>query len=182
MPGNRSSDTISIGTSARMPRISRSLPAFVVAISSVRIGGTDDGYAPAQRTQRPQRSRIAKWFSLWSLGSLWSLCRSASRRPSLISLVEKFPDDLTLFRYQRLDALVRQAHLGVGLAAVEGQAFRRALQLDEAAVARLDDVHVDLGFRVFLVGQIEQRRAVDDADARGGDVVGDRDLLDHGQL
>ena len=42
---------------------------------------------------------------------------------------------------------------------VERLAFGGALDLDEAAVAGLDDVHVDLGLRVLLVGQVEQRHA-----------------------
>ena len=58
--------------------------------------------------------------------------------------------------------------------AAERLGLRRALDLDEAAVAGLDDVHVDVGLRVLFVGEIEQRHAGDDADAGGGDVVGDR--------
>ena len=53
-----------------------------------------------------------------------------------------------------------------------------ALHLDEPAVAGLDDVHVDFGLGVLLVGEIEHRRAADDADAGGGDVVVDRHRLD----
>ena len=55
-----------------------------------------------------------------------------------------------------------------------GCPFGRALQLDEPAVAGLDEVHVDLGPRVLVVGEVEQRGAVDDADAGRGDVVDER--------
>ena len=40
-----------------------------------------------------------------------------------------------------------------------------ALDLYEAAVAGADDVHVGLGLDVFLVGEVEQEHATDDADA-----------------
>ena len=38
--------------------------------------------------------------------------------------------------------------------------------------------HVDLRARVLVIGEIEQRSALDDADARGGDVIGNRQRLD----
>ena len=50
----------------------------------------------------------------------------------------------------------------------------RALDLHEAAVAGADDVHVGLGLDVFLVGEVEQGRATDDADADRGDRAGER--------
>ena len=59
-----------------------------------------------------------------------------------------------------------------------GRALGRALDLDEPAVGGLDDVHVHVGARVLVVGQVEHRRAGDDADARGRDVVGDRHARD----
>ena len=58
--------------------------------------------------------------------------------------------------------------------AAERHRFRRALHLDEPAVAGLDDVHVHVGAGVVVVGEVEQRLAVDDADAGGGDVVDER--------
>ena len=54
----------------------------------------------------------------------------------------------------------------------------RALQLDEAAVAGLHDVHVDVRARVFLVDQVQHRNAADDADARGRHVVLHGNALD----
>ena len=50
----------------------------------------------------------------------------------------------------------------------------RALDLHEAAVAGADDVHVGLGLDVFLVGEVEQGHATDDADADRGDRAGER--------
>ena len=57
----------------------------------------------------------------------------------------------------------------------KGGALGGALHLDEAAVAGLDDVHVHVGARVFVVGEVEHRHAADDADARRGDVVAGRE-------
>ena len=63
---------------------------------------------------------------------------------------------------------------------VEHRALRRPLHLDEAAVAGADDVHVGAGADVLLVGEVQPRFAVDDADADRGDAVHDRIRL--GQL
>ena len=52
----------------------------------------------------------------------------------------------------------------------------RALDLDEAAVARLDDVHVDVGGRVLLVVEVEQDRVADAADRDRGHEVPHRQL------
>ena len=49
-----------------------------------------------------------------------------------------------------------------------------ALDLHEAAVAGADDVHVGLGLDVFLVGEVEQEHATNDADAARGDRAGER--------
>ena len=48
---------------------------------------------------------------------------------------------------------------------VEHRALGGALHLDEAAVAGADHVHVGAGAHVLLVGEVEARLAVDDADA-----------------
>src|SRR5689334_9291665 len=66
----------------------------------------------------------------------------------------------------------------VELLAPEGSALARSLKLDELALARHHHVHVDLGPRVFVVGQVEQRAAVDDADADRGHGLGDGAFLD----
>src|SRR5687768_17587095 len=64
--------------------------------------------------------------------------------------------DGALCREQVVDAFVGQCEQsGQGISA-ERLGLRGALNLDEAVVARLDDVHVDVGLGVFLVGQIEQ--------------------------
>jgi integrase/recombinase XerD len=49
-----------------------------------------------------------------------------------------------------------------------------ALDLHEAAAAGADDVHVGLGFDVFLVVEFGQEHATDDADADHGDRAGER--------
>ncbi|CDZ88481.1 conserved hypothetical protein [Rhodococcus ruber] len=61
----------------------------------------------------------------------------------------------------------------------ERRTFAGALDLDEGAGVGGDDVHVDLGAHVLLVGQVETDAAVDDADAHGGD--GARDGLRVGE-
>ena len=48
-----------------------------------------------------------------------------------------------------------------------------ALHLDEAAIARLDDVHVGLGAHVLNVGQVQHGGTVDDAHGDRGDRVGE---------
>src|SRR5499433_742221 len=53
----------------------------------------------------------------------------------------------------------------------ERRALSRALDLDECTGTRHDDVHVDLGRRVFRVVQVEHRLAVDDPDADGRHTV-----------
>ena len=52
------------------------------------------------------------------------------------------------------------------------------MQFDEAAVAGLDEIHVDVGAPVLLEYKIEQCGAVDDADARRRDVVDNGNVLD----
>ena len=71
-------------------------------------------------------------------------------------------------------ALLGQRQQRVELGAVERRALGGALHLDELAVAGHHDVHVGLGAHVLLVGQVEARDAVDDADADRGDRAGQR--------
>src|SRR4030095_10947775 len=61
----------------------------------------------------------------------------------------------------------------VQTAAIERRVLRGPLHFDELPGARHDDVHVDVRGGVLAVVQVEQRRAVDDADADGGDAVAD---------
>src|SRR5690349_6696382 len=55
------------------------------------------------------------------------------------------PDQLALFSDQVGDALVGEREQARQRVAAERLRFRGALDLDEAPVARLDDVHVDVG-------------------------------------
>ena len=57
---------------------------------------------------------------------------------------------------------------------VERDPLGGALHLDEAAVTGHDDVHVGLGGGVLGVVEVEHRIPRDDADADGGDGVGQR--------
>jgi hypothetical protein len=63
---------------------------------------------------------------------------------------------------------------GVEFRAGERCSLGGALDLDEAAVAGADDVHVGLGPYVLLVAQVEEGDSVDDADGDGGDSAGER--------
>ena len=91
---------------------------------------------------------------------------------------DQVTDDRALLLDQLPDAAVGQVEQRVQRFAPEGHRFGGSLDLDEAAVAGHHDVHVDFGARVVLVFEVEQRLAVDDADAGGGDVVGERDRAD----
>ena len=71
-------------------------------------------------------------------------------------------------------ALLREGEQRVELGAVERRALGGALHLDELAVAGHHDVHVGLGADVLLVGQVEPRHAVDDADPDRGHRAGQR--------
>src|SRR2546422_7801959 len=72
------------------------------------------------------------------------------------------------------DAALRDGEDRVQPRAAEGHLLGRALHLHELAAAGHDDVHVHLGTRVLGVAEVEQRLALDDADADRGDVVADR--------
>src|SRR5439155_1611297 len=72
------------------------------------------------------------------------------------------------------DAALRDGEERVEPRAAEGHLLGRALHLHELAAARHDDVHIHLGTRVLGVAEVEQRLALDDADADRGDVVADR--------
>ena len=89
-------------------------------------------------------------------------------------VLQDLADDFALFLDETANALVGQREQRVERRAIERLGLGGALHFDEAAVGGLDDVHVHFGARVFVVREVEQRRAVDDADARRGDVVGDR--------
>src|SRR5262249_35122324 len=99
---------------------------------------------------------------------------SRSRRTSAS---EDRADDRALQFDELTDAAFCQTEELVEDLALEGRGFGGALYFDEPPVARLDDVHVDVGARVFFVRQIEHRDAADHADAGRGNVIGDRNAL-----
>src|SRR2546430_13369027 len=71
------------------------------------------------------------------------------------SLFQDVADDRLLERDQLADARVREFHQRLERAFVERRPLRGALQLDEAAVAGLDEVHVHLGARILFVREVE---------------------------
>ena len=60
----------------------------------------------------------------------------------------------------------RASSSSVSIWSRERLAFSRALHLDEAAAARHHDVHVGLARRVLGIVEVEQRHALEHADAR----------------
>src|SRR5579862_638803 len=78
--------------------------------------------------------------------------------------------DLLLRGDQPGDALPAHLQQGAEFGVRESGLFARALDFDELAVLGQDDVEVDARAPVFLVIEIEQRDAPDDARADGGDV------------
>ena len=72
------------------------------------------------------------------------------------------------------DAAQRDVEHGVEGAPGERRALPRALDLDQRARVGRDDVRVDLGAGVLLVGQVQPHPAVDDPDADGRDLAGQR--------
>src|SRR5580765_6993190 len=92
-----------------------------------------------------------------------------SHEPSALSHVywslDQVADQSSLFLHELRDPVVREVEQRQQRVSTERDGLRRTLNLDEAAIAGLDDVHVDVRPAVVLVRQIEQRLAVDDADA-----------------
>ena len=64
-------------------------------------------------------------------------------------LVQEMANELTLEREQLADAAIAKVQKPVQCLPAEGQRFRRSLELDVEPRSRLDDIHVDIGFRVF---------------------------------
>lgn len=79
-----------------------------------------------------------------------------------------------LSAYQMLDTLRRKREQTVHFFARERRAFGSSLHFDETIIARANNVHINSGARIFVVFEIEQRRVRNDADADGGDFVGER--------
>src|SRR5262245_58494309 len=117
-------------------------------------------------------------------GSAVSALRSplSARRSPLDQALDQVTDDRSLLFDELLDALIGEVEQRLELVAAERHAFRRALDLDELTRSGLDDVHVDLGAAVVVVGEIEERLAVDDADADRGDEIDQRDRGDGAAL
>src|SRR5438876_6921324 len=81
---------------------------------------------------------------------------------------------LLLGRRDPLDSHRRQLEQLIQALARKRLSLGGRLHLDEASLPGHDDVHVDLGTRVFRVVEVEQRLAVDYADGNGRDRVRQR--------
>src|SRR5579862_2326026 len=92
---------------------------------------------------------------------------STSAPPSEPRLLARSIDRLSLDELELLDPGRGEVEQLVELLAVERHALCGRLHLDEAAVARDDDVHVGVGGRVLRVVEVEQRFTADDADRDG---------------
>src|SRR5271165_2530 len=75
------------------------------------------------------------------------------------------------------DALTGEGEEAGEFRVVEGDFLGGGLELDESAGTGHDDVHVDVGARVFVVAEVEHGFAGDDADAGGGYRGDDRERL-----
>ena len=69
---------------------------------------------------------------------------------------------------QLADAFFGVVQHGGELCAAVGDALGGGLRLDQAAIGQHDDVHVHIGARVLLVGEVEQDVPVHNADRGGG--------------
>ena len=107
---------------------------------------------------------------------------AATRDPVLVSGRDLREVDSLDVRGQRLrlqlaeflQPLARQLQQLGQLLLGERAAFGRALDLDERAAGRADDVAVDVGLRIFRVGQVEDGLARADPDRHGGNRLAQR--------
>ena len=88
------------------------------------------------------------------------------------------PQRLLLHLHDFADAFVGEGEHRLHFVVAEGVAFGGALDFDKRAAVVHDDIHVGLGFAVFGVFQIEERRAAPDADGDGGELAVQRVLFE----
>ena len=88
------------------------------------------------------------------------------------------PQRLLLYLHDFADAFVGERQHCLHFLVAEGVAFGGALDFNERAAIVHDDVHVGLGFAVFGIFQIEQRRAAVHADGDGGELAVQRVLFE----
>src|SRR5581483_759985 len=103
-----------------------------------------------------------------------STAATASRRstfqwPRDAALLARSIRRVLLDAFELLDAGGCEVEQLVQPAAFERNALGGRLHLDETALAGHDHVHVDVGARVLLVVEVEQRLAAEDADRDGRD-------------
>ena len=149
---------------AGWPRRMARLGQRVLDEGVVRLLGLGDAERALRHELERQRARTAPAARRASW-RCWTPAPAASRQT---------PSAAFCASDQLADALVGQRQQRVHLGAREGRALGRALHFDEAAGAGHHHVHVGVAGRVFDVLQVEQRRALDDADRDRGDEVADR--------
>src|SRR5688572_70212 len=81
---------------------------------------------------------------------------------------------VTLDRKQLVDSLLRHREHFVHLLTREWFALSGSLDLDKFTGTSANYVHIDLGIRVFGIGEIEDRRGFDDSDTNGGNFTQQR--------
>lgn len=89
--------------------------------------------------------------------------------PSRLGALRGGRNGLALEVQQLADAGFGEIHHGEQAVTGKCLALGGGLHLDETAVFGHDQVHIDFGLRIFLVSEIEEDGALDDADAGGGD-------------
>src|SRR4051794_1320912 len=99
---------------------------------------------------------------------------SASQPLSVGTLLRRCIDGLPLHGRELLDPGRCEVEQLVEARPLERHLLRRRLHLDEASVARHDDVDVHVRVRVLRVVEVEQCHAFDDPDRDGGDRAGQR--------
>ena len=101
----------------------------------------------------------------WSAWGAAGASLAAADGPALSEFQQLLGEKGRLQRGEFFQAFLREGEQGLELLAGERGFFAAALDFDELAAAGHDDVGVDLGVFVFGIGKVEQRSAVEQADA-----------------
>src|SRR5689334_4677287 len=94
-------------------------------------------------------------------------------------------NNILLNTNERLNSTFSKSHQFVHLPAAEGLAFRSTLKLDKSSITSANDIHIHFGLGIFVVLQIEERRASNDSHANCCHLIycqRARDLSDFEQL
>src|SRR5437773_1188591 len=167
-------------------------PMPVTTCAATRVGSTlvpnsSKPYAPTS-VNRQAPSETSRWVRMPASRSRNSrsiptaaprpaatASRATASQPLIaVTLLARSIYCLVLPRGELLDALGGEVEQAVEAFAVEGNALRGRLHLDEAAVTRHHDVQVDVRARILDVVEVEQRLSVDDADGNGRNRTSER--------